>query len=95
MRRRGPPSPGPDLAGTASSFLGVTRFAFGGVAAPLVGLGDGGVGALAAVTVAGAALATVAYDRTLRRHRGPVDSGTAEHVEPTAGRSATKTAVAA
>jgi DHA1 family bicyclomycin/chloramphenicol resistance-like MFS transporter len=29
----------PDIAGTASSLLGLARFAFGGVAAPLVGLG--------------------------------------------------------
>ncbi|WP_374102489.1 MFS transporter [Arthrobacter sp. ISL-65] len=29
----------PDIAGTASSLLGLARFAFGGVAAPLVGIG--------------------------------------------------------
>jgi hypothetical protein len=35
--------------------------AFGGLAAPLVGLGTSGIGALAAVTATGAALAAVTY----------------------------------
>ncbi|WP_448623473.1 multidrug effflux MFS transporter [Geodermatophilus sp. URMC 64] len=55
----------PDIAGTASSFLGVARFAFGGLAAPLVGLGAG-VAPLAAVTVTAAVLAVLAYARTAR-----------------------------
>ena len=46
--------------GAASSFLGVARFAFGGLAAPLVGLGSGAV-PLGLVTVGGAALAALAY----------------------------------
>ena len=50
----------PDIAGTASSFLGVARFAFGGLAAPLVGLGAG-VLPLALVTTGGAVLAGLAY----------------------------------
>jgi DHA1 family bicyclomycin/chloramphenicol resistance-like MFS transporter len=50
----------PEIAGTASSFLGVARFAFGGLAAPLVGLGSGAV-PLGLVTVAGAILAALAY----------------------------------
>ena len=50
----------PGIAGTASSFLGVARFAFGGLAAPLVGLGTGAV-PLGLVTVGGAALAALAY----------------------------------
>ena len=50
----------PDIAGTASSFLGVARFAFGGLAAPLVGLGAG-VAPLALVTLAAAALGALAY----------------------------------
>lgn len=29
----------PDIAGTASSLLGLARYAFGGIAAPLVGIG--------------------------------------------------------
>jgi DHA1 family bicyclomycin/chloramphenicol resistance-like MFS transporter len=75
----------PDLAGTASSFLGVTRFAFGGLAAPLVGLGTSGGGALGAVTVAGAALAAVTYAVTFRSRPGPVEAGTTLPVQPSAG----------
>ncbi len=56
----------PDIAGTASSFLGVARFAFGGLAAPLVGLGTG-VMPLALVTVTAAALGALAYGVTTRR----------------------------
>lgn len=55
-----------DIAGTASSFLGVARFAFGGLAAPLVGLGTG-VMPLALVTVTAAALGALAYGVTTRR----------------------------
>src|SRR4051794_13094961 len=50
----------PDIAGTASSFLGVARFAFGGLAAPLVGLGAG-VAPLALVTVTACVLSALAY----------------------------------
>ncbi len=56
----------PDIAGTASSFLGVARFAFGGLAAPLVGLGTG-VTPLALVTVTASALGALAYGLTARR----------------------------
>jgi DHA1 family bicyclomycin/chloramphenicol resistance-like MFS transporter len=56
----------PDLAGTASSFLGVARFAFGGLAAPLVGLGAG-LMPLALVTVTAAVLGAAAYGLTARR----------------------------
>jgi DHA1 family bicyclomycin/chloramphenicol resistance-like MFS transporter len=56
----------PDLAGTASSFLGVARFAFGGLAAPLVGLGTG-VAALGVVTVTAALLGALAYLLAVRR----------------------------
>jgi DHA1 family bicyclomycin/chloramphenicol resistance-like MFS transporter len=55
----------PGIAGTASSFLGVARFAFGGLAAPLVGLGSGAV-PLGLVTVGGAALAALAYGVAVR-----------------------------
>jgi DHA1 family bicyclomycin/chloramphenicol resistance-like MFS transporter len=51
----------PDIAGTASSFLGVARFAVGGFAAPLVGLGGSSAVPLGVVTVAGAALAALSY----------------------------------
>jgi DHA1 family bicyclomycin/chloramphenicol resistance-like MFS transporter len=58
----------PDIAGTASSLLGLARFGFGGLAAPLVGLGgaDNAV-PLGLVTIASAALAVTAYTMTIRR----------------------------
>jgi DHA1 family bicyclomycin/chloramphenicol resistance-like MFS transporter len=50
----------PDIAGTASSLLGLARFAFGGIAAPLVGLGGANdavpFGIVATVSAAAAAL---------------------------------------
>jgi DHA1 family bicyclomycin/chloramphenicol resistance-like MFS transporter len=49
----------PDVAGTASSFLGVARFAFGGLAAPLVGLGGTSAVPLGLVTVGCAVLAAL------------------------------------
>ena len=55
----------PDVAGTASAFLGVAKFAFGGLAAPLVGLRSG-VAPLAIVTVAGAMLAALSYAVAVR-----------------------------
>jgi MFS transporter, DHA1 family, multidrug resistance protein len=58
----------PDIAGTASSLLGLARFAFGGLAAPLVGLGGAGTAVpLGVVTVASAGLAGTAYAMTIRR----------------------------
>jgi DHA1 family bicyclomycin/chloramphenicol resistance-like MFS transporter len=62
----------PDIAGTASSFLGVARFAFGGLAAPLVGLG-GGVAPLALVTLTAAVLGAVSHALTMRR-RDPAET---------------------
>jgi DHA1 family bicyclomycin/chloramphenicol resistance-like MFS transporter len=56
----------PDVAGTASSFLGVARFAFGGLSAPLVGLGGTSAVPLGLVAVGGAVLAAVAYALTIR-----------------------------
>ncbi|MFE7404799.1 multidrug effflux MFS transporter [Isoptericola sp. NPDC057559] len=51
----------PRLAGTASSLLGMVRFGFGGVAAPLVGLGGAAaILPLGLVTVTAVSLATVA-----------------------------------
>ncbi len=61
----------PGMAGTASSLLGVARFGFGGLAAPLVGLGGAGTAVpLGLVTVVAAALAVVAYAATIRRAAG-------------------------
>lgn len=58
----------PDIAGTASSLLGLARFGLGGVAAPLVGLG-GSHDALpiGLVTVAAILLAAISYLATIRR----------------------------
>lgn len=51
----------PEMAGTASSLLGMARYGFGGVAAPLVGLGGAGaVIPLGVLTVTVAALAALA-----------------------------------
>ena len=48
----------PEVAGTASSLLGLARFAFGGIAAPLVGIGGAGnalpLGIVTLVSVAAA-----------------------------------------
>ncbi|MFI6737581.1 multidrug effflux MFS transporter [Nonomuraea sp. NPDC050451] len=58
----------PGIAGTASSLLGLARFAFGGLAAPLVGLGGAGDAApLGLVTVASAALAATVHLVCIRR----------------------------
>lgn len=56
----------PDVTGTASSFLGVARFAFSGFAAPLVGLGGTSAIPLGTITVASATLAGAVYARSIR-----------------------------
>lgn len=57
----------PDIAGTASSLLGLAQFAFGGLAAPLVGLGGSGTAVpLGVVTVVSVALAAIIYAVTIR-----------------------------
>jgi DHA1 family bicyclomycin/chloramphenicol resistance-like MFS transporter len=59
----------PDIAGTASSLLGLARFGFGGLAAPLVGLGGAETAVpLGLVTVASAAVAACVH-LTLGRPR--------------------------
>ncbi|MGR6919207.1 multidrug effflux MFS transporter [[Actinomadura] parvosata] len=61
----------PQLAGTASSLLGMARFAFGGVAAPFVGIaGAAAMLPLGIVAVVSVALAAVAY-ATLMIRRSP------------------------
>ena len=58
----------PELAGTASSVLGMARFGFGGIAAPLVGLGGAeAVLPLGIVTMTSVLLAAVAYVALVRR----------------------------
>lgn len=64
----------PDIAGTASSFLGVARFALGGLAAPLVGLGAG-LMPLALVTVVAAVLGAAAYALTATRPTSSAPDG--------------------
>ncbi|GGS81266.1 multidrug effflux MFS transporter [Streptomyces cinerochromogenes] len=59
----------PGIAGTASSLLGMARFAFGGLSAPLVGLGGAGTAVpLGLVTLACAALAVTVYALSVRPH---------------------------
>lgn len=58
----------PRMAGTASSLLGMVRFGFGGIAAPLVGVaGATSILPLGVVTVTAVALAAVAYVVLTRR----------------------------
>ena len=58
----------PHLAGTASSLLGLARFAFGGLAAPLVGVGGPGTALpLGVVTFAACIAAGLTYTATMRR----------------------------
>ncbi|MCW2618240.1 MAG: Bcr/CflA family drug resistance efflux transporter [Modestobacter sp.] len=84
----------PDIAGTASSFLGVARFAFGGLAAPLVGLGAG-VTPLALVTITAAVLGALAYSMTAHRpapttHDAPSGSPRADALPPTPAGTTTR-----
>jgi MFS transporter, DHA1 family, multidrug resistance protein len=59
----------PGIAGTAAALLGLSRFALGAVAAPLVGLGgDRDALPLGLVTVTATLLATGTYAATIRRH---------------------------
>jgi DHA1 family bicyclomycin/chloramphenicol resistance-like MFS transporter len=56
----------PDIAGTASSPLSLAPFAFGGLAAPLVGLGGAGTAVpLGLVTVVCAAVAILVHAVTI------------------------------
>jgi DHA1 family bicyclomycin/chloramphenicol resistance-like MFS transporter len=62
----------PEFAGTASSVLGLTRFAFGGITAPLVGLGGAQtVLPLGVVTVTSVALAVIVHVAFVGRERVP------------------------
>lgn len=64
----------PDIAGTASSLLGLARFAFGGLAAPLVGIGGANdavpFGTVCCVAAAAAALC-LGLVRGRQPHAGP------------------------
>jgi MFS transporter, DHA1 family, multidrug resistance protein len=60
----------PDVAGSASSLLGLARFAFGGLTAPLVGpAGAGTAIRLGIVTITAALLAVVSYTLHRPSHR--------------------------
>jgi DHA1 family bicyclomycin/chloramphenicol resistance-like MFS transporter len=62
----------PQIAGTASSLLGMVRFGFGGVAAPLVGIaGATSILPLGVVTVASLVLAALAFVFLVRPARVP------------------------
>ncbi|MDV6281794.1 multidrug effflux MFS transporter [Rhodococcus jostii] len=62
----------PQIAGTASSLLGMARFAFGGVSAPVVGVaGAAMLLPLGLVTVASIALAVAAYATFMCRRTNP------------------------
>ena len=74
----------PQIAGTASSLLGMVRFGFGGIAAPLVGVaGASSILPLGVVTVTTTALAAVALvligtaQGRAARHSPPTTSSTA------------------
>ncbi|MDX2938796.1 multidrug effflux MFS transporter [Streptomyces ipomoeae] len=72
----------PEIAGTASSLLGLARFAFGGLAAPLVGLGGAGTAVpLGLVTVVSAALAAIVYTLAMR-HDTPTPDRTIASGKP-------------
>lgn len=76
----------PELAGTASSVLGLARFGLGGIAAPLVGLGGAeAVLPLGIVTVVATALAIVAQVALVGRGRAsravaPVSSASTDAI---------------
>lgn len=65
----------PQIAGTASSLLGMVRFGFGGVAAPLVGVaGATSILPFGIVTVTAVTLAGVAYLPVFARARAVTDA---------------------
>lgn len=65
----------PDIAGTASSLLGLARFAFGGLAAPLVGIGGANdavpFGVVAFVSALAAAVCLVLVRGSRKQPAGP------------------------
>ncbi|MDR6907168.1 DHA1 family bicyclomycin/chloramphenicol resistance-like MFS transporter [Agromyces sp. 3263] len=72
----------PQVAGTASSLLGMVRFGFGGVAAPLVGIaGATSILPLGVVTVTAVALAGVAF-AALGRSRPKAAAPSTPSAEP-------------
>jgi MFS transporter, DHA1 family, multidrug resistance protein len=79
----------PQIAGTASSLLGMVRFGFGGIAAPLVGVaGAGSILPLGVVTVSALVLAATTYLTLSARPRADRASdpavGARVHLDPVA-----------
>lgn len=69
----------PEMAGTASSLLGMVRFGFGGIAAPLVGVaGALSILPLGVVTTVAVLLAGAAYLFLVRRHSGRAPATSAQ-----------------
>lgn len=63
-----------DAAGSASALLGMARFAFGGITAPLVGVAGAGTAVpLGLVATAGAVLSIGGYQLLRRRGAEPID----------------------
>ena len=75
----------PQIAGTASSLLGMVRFGFGGVAAPLVGVaGAASILPLGLVTVISVALAAAAFLMLTRRRASAAATAAEPIAEPVA-----------
>ncbi|MEO3778273.1 multidrug effflux MFS transporter [Micromonospora sp. B11E3] len=73
----------PHVAGTAASLLGLARFAFGGLAAPLVGLGGGtNPVPFGLITVVTTLLGLVAYATLMRRPATTYPHPTGDIPEP-------------
>lgn len=73
----------PQIAGTASSLLGMVRFGFGGVAAPLVGVaGAASILPLGLVTVISVALAAAAFFMLTRRRASAAATAAEPVAEP-------------
>jgi DHA1 family bicyclomycin/chloramphenicol resistance-like MFS transporter len=74
----------PRIAGTASSLLGMVRFGFGGVAAPLVGIaGAASILPLGVVSVTAILLAAAAYFFLTRLPRRARSASSAAAAVPT------------
>jgi DHA1 family bicyclomycin/chloramphenicol resistance-like MFS transporter len=70
----------PQIAGTASSLLGMARFAFGAIAAPLVGIaGATTTLPLGLVTTTSIVLAAIAYATLIARPRAQQPPSAASH----------------
>ena len=85
----------PQIAGTASSLLGMVRFGFGGIAAPLVGIaGAASILPLGLVTVIAVVLAAVSFLALARPRRGLASADGAPSSLPSTTTPATATPVA-